>query len=261
MYVAALLSASMKITEFEHPNHPDHILMLKSSDVPYKCDGCKELGFGPCFKCEDCNFHLHEECALASKSSYHPLLKRCELRFCEETYGGRYCDACGKDVMGFVYQCTHDNAHDLHPCCLKLQRIIIGDGFELRLSDKVPSKCLKCNSKEISRGIKGWSYVSSCGEYCYHVACVKDLVLENWRNGYFDGDNDNISAQTSNLALLQIASPSNEVAQRGGRLGSKAKKFWRIAKMVLKLIISAIFGDPTGGIAIIVEALVSSTSA
>lgn len=252
----------MKITELEHPSHPDHMLTLKSSDAAYMCEGCKELGLGPCFECQDCNFHLHEECAMPSKSSYHPHFKRCEFTFREETYnGGRYCDACGKDVMGFVYQCTHDNAHDLHPCCLKLQRkIIAGDGLVLRLSDKVPSKCLKCNSREISRGIKGWSYVSSCGEFCYHVACVKDLVLENWRNGYFDGDKNinSVSAQTSNnFALMQIGGPSNQVAQTGGRIGSKAKKFWRIAKMVLKLIISAIFGDPTGGIAMIVEALVS----
>ncbi|KAH7521333.1 hypothetical protein FEM48_Zijuj07G0021800 [Ziziphus jujuba var. spinosa] len=112
-------------------------------------------------------------------------------------------------------------------------------------------------SRETLIGIKDWSYVSSSEEFCYNIACVKDFVLEKRTNGYFDGSNDNDSAQTSNTVLMQIASPSNyEVAQRGG-FGSKAKKFWKIVKMVLKFIISTNFDDPTGRIAIIVEALVS----
>ena len=247
----------MKVTEFEHPSHP-HILTLKPSGEPYKCDGCKELGFGPCYHCQDCNYHLHEECAMASESAYHPFFKKCHFIFRNETYD-RICDACGKDVMGVSYKCLHDKAHDLHPCCLKLQHTIYGDGgIKLKLSDKVSSKCLKCKSKEISKGKKGWSYVSSCGEFCYHVACVKDLVLENWKNGYFDGDVD----QKNNLALMQIGTSStstctcNEVVESGGGwFGSKGKRFWRIARMVLKLVISAIFGDPIAGIAIVVEAL------
>jgi len=126
----------MKYTEITHPSHP-HDLVLGSAEEPYQCDGCKEVGFGPCFKCEQCNFNLHEECAMPEPSAFHPFFSKCDFRFYENAPGSsdRFCDACGKDVRGFVYQCSHEN--DLHPCCMKLQRTLIGDGVKLHLSDKV----------------------------------------------------------------------------------------------------------------------------
>jgi hypothetical protein len=245
----------MKYKEITHLSHP-HILVLESAEEPYQCDGCKEVGFGPCFKCEQCNFNLHEECAMPEPSAFHPFFRKCNFRFYENApgYRARYCDACGKDVRGFVYQCLHEKAHDLHPCCMKLQRTLIGDGVKLHLSDKVSTRCLKCGSKEISKGFRGWSYESSCGQYCYHVACVKNLVLENWRMGYFDHGH--------NMMALQIMAPNedNIVQQTGGSSSGrrKASKYWRMAKVALTLIISAIFGDPTTVVATLIASLLSS---
>jgi hypothetical protein len=242
-----------KYTKLKHLSHP-HVLVLESAQEPYQCDGCKEMGFGPCFKCDKCNFNLHEECAMPQPSSFHPFFRKCDFRFYENAprpgLRDRICDACGKDVQGFVYQCLHKDAHDLHPCCMNLQRTLIGDGVTLHLRDKVATKCLKCGCKEVSINFKGWSYESSCGQYSYHVACVKDLILENWRRGYFDGNN----------TALQITVPNQDIVQQTGGSSSRmnVRKYWKMAKVALKLIISAIFGDPTTLIATLIQSLLSN---
>lgn len=246
-----------RFTEIEHPSH-HHVLVLESAKEPYKCNGCKELGFGSPYVCkhQECNFHLHEECASVDPPPVsHPYLKGCELVFCKESYR-KFCDACGKDVLGFSYQCTHKKAHDLHPCCLNLSpTITCDDGTQLRLSNKVLSKCLKCQRKEASNGIKGWCYVSDCGNFCCHVACAKELIVQNFKKGYFNQSTD----QMENYLALPSSSTSTALVRRrnGSLFGDTAKMFWKISKMVLKVIISAIFGDPSGVVAILIESLIS----
>ncbi|CAK7345948.1 unnamed protein product [Dovyalis caffra] len=48
-----------------HSSHPQHPLSLV--DVPdlFTCSGCKEYGSGLRFSCQECEFQLHEFCALA----------------------------------------------------------------------------------------------------------------------------------------------------------------------------------------------------
>jgi hypothetical protein len=95
-----------------------------------------------------------------------------------------------------------------------------------------------------------WSYESSCGKYSYHMACVKDLILENWRRDYFDGNN----------IALQIMVPNQDIVQQTGGSSSRTKlsKYWKRAKVVLELIISAILGDPTTLIATLIQSLLSN---
>ncbi|KAJ6325255.1 hypothetical protein OIU76_012354 [Salix suchowensis] len=250
---------NMGLTKITHSSHSGHFLLLKYPQEPYKCEGCKELGFGRCYECEheDCSFYLHEECAHATPSAFHSFLK-CSLKFHPRAPQGgeRFCDACGQDVLGFVYQCKHKRPHDYHPSCLKLKRTLITeDGTRLHLKEKPPSKCLNCRSSRTSNGIKGWSYVSSCGQYCYHVACVKDMILENWRNGYFLQDG-NVN-EVNNYRALQSSIPNREVALPGGRSSSKTTQILRKAKTAVMLIISALFGDPTALISLVIQQLLS----
>ena len=171
----------------DHPSHP-HPLQLKPPGAPYKCSGCQELGFGSSYRCESskCNYILHEECANAVPLAFHRFFRKSYFEFYEEAPGcaPRYCDACGKDVLGFVYHCSR-TGYDLHPCCLKLKDSISDGSVTLELSQKVPSKCLKCKSRNVVNKVKGWSYVSSEDSSCYHVSCVKELILENWKRGLF----------------------------------------------------------------------------
>ena len=53
-----------------HTSHPQHPLsQVEVSDL-FTCSGCKEYGSGFRFTCQQCEFQLHEFCALAP-----PLLK------------------------------------------------------------------------------------------------------------------------------------------------------------------------------------------
>ncbi|KAF9674740.1 hypothetical protein SADUNF_Sadunf10G0158300 [Salix dunnii] len=250
----------MGLTRIRHSSHSEHFLLLKYPKEPYRCEGCKELGFGPGYECEheDCCFYLHEECANATPSAFHSFLK-CSLKFHSRAPqgDGRICDACGQDVLGFVYQCKHKNPHDYHPSCLKLQRTLTAeDGTRLHLKKKLPSKCLNCGSTRTSNGIKGWSYVSSCGQYCFHVACVKDMVLENWKKGYFLQDGS--VNEANSYQALESFNPNREVALPSGRRNSsKTKQVWRKAKTAVMLIISALFGDPTALISLLIQQLLS----
>ncbi|KAB5538823.1 hypothetical protein DKX38_016356 [Salix brachista] len=249
-------SHSGGITRITHSSHSGHSLLLKYPQAPYKCEGCKELGFGPCYECEheDCSFYLHDECATPSPSHS---FSDCSLKFHSRAPQGgeRVCDACGQGVLGFRYQCTHKKPHDYHPSCLKLKRTLTAeDGTTLHLKEKPPSKCLYCGSRKTSNGIKGWSYVSSCGQYRYHVACVKDMILENWKKGYFLQDGKVNKASYS----LESSIPNKEVALPSGSSSSKTKQIWTKAKTAAKLIISALFGDPTGLILFVVDKLLLS---
>ncbi|XWS07768.1 hypothetical protein CRYUN_Cryun41cG0019100 [Craigia yunnanensis] len=246
----------MRYTEIDHFSHP-HRLLLVSTQIPYRCDGCKELGFGLCYQCpyEECNFHLHEECGNAPSSISHPFFKTCKyFKFYKETPGcrARFCDACGMDINGFLYQCSNEHAHDLHPCCAKLPKSLSNNGVKINLSNEVGSKCMKCKRKEIANGVKGWSYVSSCGNYCYHVACVKETIIENWKMGYFQTD---VTNGENGLELQNIA-PSQEVVVSSGESSrwKKTRKLW----FILKLVVSAIFGDPVTLISSLVQALMSN---
>ena len=142
-------------------------------------------------------------------------------------------------------QCLNEEAQDeQYLCSPKLPPTLTGYGVTLHLREKVSTECLKCKRKEISMGLSGWSYESTCGQYCYHVACVNDLILENEQNN----------------VLLQSMVPDEGILQKrgGSSSGKKASMYWRKAKVALKLIISAIFGDPVSMFAIVFESLISS---
>ncbi|TKY64863.1 heat shock cognate 70 kDa protein [Spatholobus suberectus] len=149
--------------------------------------------------------------------------------------------------------------YDLHPCCLKMKdRVSDEEGrVTLELSQKVPSKCGKCKHRHVVDEVKGWSYVSSGsgGNHCYHVSCVKELILENLTRGYFTQETNSIGM--TDREYSQLALRSMEMVQRGGssRRSGTTKKYTKIAVLVFKLIFSAVFGNPISAIAALVEAL------
>jgi hypothetical protein len=215
--------------------------------------GCKELGFGSSYRCIkfeswpiECHYQLHEECrtlALANSATPHSLFFE-NVRFIFHKQSPEHvgsCVACGKDVQGFRYHYSPPKKNAflelfipsklvLHPC-FKLPSNRTNQGLNasnegvvnLELKGKAASKCLICQRNKISKKIEGWAYVSACGEYCYHVKCVKDLVDRK-----LEEQNDGTNASTFRL----------EVRQKALKVGKD------IAEMVLMLIIEAIFGYP-----------------
>jgi heat shock protein 1/8 len=116
----------------------------------------------------------------------------------------------------------------------------------LNVSAVEQTECLKCGSTEISEGLSGWSYESTCGLYCYHVACVKDLILENEQNDVVD---------TDNMALQNMA-PEEDLQQIRRR--SRRKKICSIAAITgVKLIFAALTGNPISAVTSVVEAFTS----
>ncbi|KAK8466132.1 hypothetical protein PHAVU_008G011500 [Phaseolus vulgaris] len=254
----------METTKRGCPSHKEQPMQLKPPGSPFRCSGCQEVGFGRSYHCQNknCGYILHEECANADSHASHRFFHRSQFEFYEKAPGNRvrYCDACGKDVLGFVYHCSL-TGYDLHPCCLYLKDSISDEEgqISLQLCEKVPSVCVKCNHRNVVDGVKGWSYVSSGSgrKYCYHVSCVKQLILENLNRGYFTQETNSIGM--SDREYSQLAVRSMEMVPSGGswRRSGTLRKYTKIAVLIFKLIFSAVFGNPITAIAALVEALVS----
>lgn len=216
------------ITDIKHRSHPAHDLKLSHPATPYICDGCKEIGYGICYRCRECRFYLHKECAIPHSPTYHHLFKGSKFDFYRRspTSGGRICDACGKDVNGFLYHCS-STGYDMHPNCAKLPLILNGEGLTLELKGKA-SACQKCRVS--GRRSNGWSYVSSCGKYCLHVACVKEMIIEAWEKKYFNQQKGH-EINRNHLKLPSKESKNGRVITRGrGRSSSPGRRDRRTEK-------------------------------
>lgn len=63
-------------------SHPEHPLSQVDMSDCFKCKGCKEKGSGYRFTCKQCEFQLHEFCALAPELlQAHPFHMQHELSF------------------------------------------------------------------------------------------------------------------------------------------------------------------------------------
>ncbi|XP_022133598.1 uncharacterized protein LOC111006137, partial [Momordica charantia] len=226
-------------------------LELKNYLKPYTCDGCKERGFGPRYRCEKCDFDLHRECMFPQTSPFrHEFFPGSTFKFlrtppkaCHD-HCKLQCEACRMDINGFVYHCKEDDL-DLHPCCRKLEKEyrVKEDDEEMvfNLDKKVRGKCMWCKRKSIKEGdhSNGWSYISECRKYHIHVACATQMVLEEWKQRedcIKYGDDQKWALEKMNLKAIRA---------RGHGHGGRGNKCWRILKIFIQTIVSIVLGDPT----------------
>ncbi|RDX94127.1 hypothetical protein CR513_23517, partial [Mucuna pruriens] len=238
----------MKYSEISHFSHPEHKVRFEYSEFPFKCDGCKEVGIGSRYKCSTCDFDLHMHCAvITSPTLFHPFYAKCTFQFMAAPPGdtARYCNACEKDVSGFVYHCKACG-FDLHPCCAKLPTVLDDGEVKLYLYRKVSSACHRCGRKG-----RSWSYRSKCKSYNLHVACVRDMLVENWHHVYAKGNTSNGNVPSLRNTLYGPHNNNNR------RSKGKVKKCCEIAAFALQVVISAVLGDPTALIAGIVGSFMS----
>ncbi|XP_077236734.1 uncharacterized protein LOC143878318 [Tasmannia lanceolata] len=226
------------VNDIFHPCHRKHKLKLKYTEIPFRCDGCKEAGIGFEYECEKCEFDLHKACALARSTITHPFFNKCDFGFYYKTPGSamRICDACREDVRGFVYHCPRFG-FDLHPCCANLPQIV-GDGRRnLYLCKKLSSPCIHCGVKGL-----GWSYRSECKNYNLHVACVKELKVENWLAMYLNVDKNKVTEIQTRIPVP----PHRGTLENHGRMrGGKVYKWCKIGVKLIGVIVSVILGHPT----------------
>ncbi|KAK6136794.1 hypothetical protein DH2020_029464 [Rehmannia glutinosa] len=137
------------INEISHFSHPHHNLKFEYTEAPFKCDGCKEAGIGSRYKCSGaggkygggggaCNFDLRTRIARYRRPLLHILFIPSARSVPQPAAGAvaRYCNACEKDVAGFVYHCK-SCGFDLHPCCAKLPMVLDDGEIKLYLYKKV----------------------------------------------------------------------------------------------------------------------------
>lgn len=240
----------MRYGEITHFSHPQHKLRLEYSEVPFKCDGCKEVGIGSRFKCSLCDYDLHKHCAVPAASVLrHPFYNKCTFEFMPRPPGpvSRFCNACERDVLGFVYHCR-TCGFDLHPCCAGLPHVLeTGDGGpRLYLYRKVGAACHRCGRKG-----RSWSYRSACRKYNLHVACVMEMLVESWHEIYRGGGG------SGKKVLMGNKIPSIRGAgQNHHRSKGKVKRCCEVAALVVQFIISAVLGDPTAIIAGVVGSFI-----
>lgn len=234
--------------EICHPSHPHHKLKIEYTEIPFRCDGCKEAGIGLKYKCDLCDFDLHRACALAPATIKHAFYKKCEFHFYTKPPGPgmRICDACGKDVPGFVYHCSRCG-FDLHPCCANLPQQLDDGERNFYLCLKLSSPCHRCGRKG-----SGWSYRSQCKNYNLHVSCVKELLAESWQAIYLNLDKNKVREIQTRIPSLRGTMQNHH--RRGV---GKVRRCCQIASGALRIIISAILGDPTAIIAVVIGALIS----
>lgn len=241
----------MKYDEITHSSHPKHKLRFEISEEPFKCDGCKEVGIGSRYKCDFCNFDLHKHCALSSPSISHPFYRKCTFIFLPRPPGDfpRYCNACEKDIGGFVYHC-YACGFDLHPCCANLPRVLDDGEMKLFLYRKVCASCHKCGRKG-----RSWSYRSNCKKYNLHVACVREMLMESWQEIYFR--KGSASASTTATAGRKLESRIPSIKGTLGNHHHSKGKVKKCCEFAIQFIISAVLGDPTTMIAGIIGSLIS----
>ena len=240
----------------------NHELILKNNCKKceldeYTCDGCKVVGFGKRYRCDECNYDLHRACMHSTPTTTPKLFKDSIFKFydqlprnCNECK--RDCEACGKQVEGFVYHC-HEKDLVLHPCCCNLKNELECDGmkFHLRKTESKCAKCAKCNQ------IKGWSYVSECGNCSFHVYCTWEMLYELIRkqgkrlSKKLEGGKS-ISIDGLSLENLELPIQCQQLTRNSGM----RKKLLTVMKVILQIIVSILIGDPTTAIASILVNLI-----
>ncbi|XP_004142834.1 uncharacterized protein LOC101213112 [Cucumis sativus] len=248
----------MATKKFRTKSHK-HELQLKSYTKPYICDGCKERGFGSRYRCEKCDYDLHQYCMETTPSTSHDFFPNSTFNLyttppkaCHK-HCKRRCDACRKPINGFVYHCKKDDL-DLHPCCRNLKReyTIKGEGegeeeLKFILHKNMKQKCLWCNKKSIKEGGRsnGWSYISKCNRYHVHVTCVTEMFLEVWNNKNETINKINCNVKEDNLKALALHKVDlKEIQAKKNGHGKSGKKYWKILKVILT-IVSIVLGEPT----------------
>ncbi|XP_042506723.1 uncharacterized protein LOC122083099 isoform X1 [Macadamia integrifolia] len=180
-----LLGEDKEILHFSHP----HTLTQIHHPYLFTCMGCKEFGAGNMFKCLECDFDLHDFCALAPPSlKTHSLHSQHPLVF--HTKSGGYprlsCDVCGKTPKGYAFRCSTCN-FVMHPCCAQLswEMNLPVHPHTLKILSSMMSTsgdsdliCDYCNKKS-----SGLVYCCKICSYHLHAVCAKNIVNGLYANG------------------------------------------------------------------------------
>ncbi|KAG5076144.1 hypothetical protein JHK82_054839 [Glycine max] len=192
-----------EILHFSHPQHP-----LSMVDLPdlFNCVGCKEYGSGKRFVCQQCDFQLHDFCALAPPAlKAHPFHSQHSVLFhskpVKSGMAKSKCDVCGKPTKGFGFLCTAC-AFQMHPCCAMLNNEIEypAHSHTLRMlpttvPDPASFVCGECKKRR-----SGKVYRCTVCEYHLHAVCAKTKINGLQANGIRPPEKSSVLAAAARVA-------------------------------------------------------------
>ncbi|KAF8397381.1 hypothetical protein HHK36_016294 [Tetracentron sinense] len=218
---AAAVLATTAVKSIQHFTHSGHPLIEIYDANKFVCGGCKTPGFGTRYRCDACDFDLHEHCSNCpiNLSSYmHPLhpLTLVVRKPQASRQKKRFCDLCHEDVAGLFYKCELCD-FDLHPLCTQLPqnvRHVADPQHLLTLLPSSPSWCTIC------RGLcTSWRYkCGPCGVHLHRNCVLAPPEIE-------------IPSTSSSTSSCIVADGSVNGAQ-----GSRAKKKKLIRKIKYGLV-------------------------
>ncbi|KAL3505533.1 hypothetical protein ACH5RR_035374 [Cinchona calisaya] len=187
-----------------HYRHPKHPLAQKTLPELFVCGGCKEYGAGKRFTCQECDFQLHDFCALSPPSLRdHPLHAQHELVFHSRPkqagISWAKCDICGKSSKGFTFRCRACS-FQMHPCCAMLSSQITFPEVHAhplkllppapavnyvngQLDDPAAVVCGECKKKRSGGRVYRCTVCSSDNYYHLHAVCAKSMINGLRANG------------------------------------------------------------------------------
>ncbi|XP_078154176.1 protein VACUOLELESS GAMETOPHYTES-like [Carex rostrata] len=153
-----------------HFTHPEHQLLLTYKTTNFTCDLCKASGFGIRYRCNACDFDLHESCTTYPNTlSFfaHPWHTLVLAKASASTVGSSICDLCHEPVNGFYYQCN-SCSFDLHPVC-SLSSRVVHTRFHHHPLTLVPTtgSCSACKNN-----LTVWTYRCGMCKVNLHYKCL-----------------------------------------------------------------------------------------
>ncbi|KAM0842134.1 hypothetical protein ACQ4PT_058536 [Festuca glaucescens] len=137
--------------EILHDSHKMHPLVLHRTGSPaYRCNGCGCPGLGSRYRCDVCNFDLHEFCATCPPTTtlsfygQHPLTLEREV-FVDDPHT---CDLCDRPIQGMHYSCRPCD-FDVHPVCSQLPAATVSPLHPehlVMLAVATPTECTLCST-------------------------------------------------------------------------------------------------------------------
>ncbi|XP_021815559.1 diacylglycerol kinase theta [Prunus avium] len=198
-----------EMLHFGHPQHP-----LSQVNLPdlFTCAGCKEYGAGKRFVCQQCDFQLHDFCALAPPAlKSHPFHFQHQLVLYSKSVKGGIaqskCDVCHKPAKGYAFRCS-TCSFQMHPCCAMLSSEINlqTHPHTLRLLPATSSSNGDPNSSssfvcgECRRKRSGRVYHCTVCNYHVHAVCAKDMINGLQDNGHKGREKPSMFGTAARLA-------------------------------------------------------------
>ncbi|KAF8014975.1 hypothetical protein BT93_H0695 [Corymbia citriodora subsp. variegata] len=179
--------------EIIHASHPRHHLSKINLPDLFTCAGCREDGAGKRYTCQECDFHLHEFCALASPNQVlksHPFHYQHDLFFhskpAKSGIAKSRCDVCGKPIKGYAFRCG-TCSFEMHPCCEMLPEDIVVLNHPHTLQLLPPTALSSVDPRficgECRRKRSGRVYGCTACDYYLHAVCAKSIVNGLHDNG------------------------------------------------------------------------------